>query len=99
MLVILGTNIAICGDFYFPNIQWEAMENANGANVLLFVETLNDHFLSQLNNTPTRGNNILDLDITTAPDHISLQDILSPGESAVLTDHHSLRFLKLQENL
>ena len=40
------TNIVICGDFNFSNIQWEAMENANGANELLFVETLNDHFLS-----------------------------------------------------
>ena len=86
------TNIVICGDFNFPNIQWEAMENVNGANKLLFVETLNDHFLSQLNNTPTRGNNILDLVITNAPDHISLQDILSPGESAILTDHHSISF-------
>ena len=70
----------------------EAMENVNGANELLFVETLNDHFLSQLNDTPTRGNNILDLVITNAPDHISLQDILSPGESALLTDHHPISF-------
>ena len=50
------------------------------------------NFLSQLNNTPTRGNNILDLVITNAPDNISLQDILSPGESAILTDHHSISF-------
>ena len=62
------TNIVICGDFNLPNIQWEAMGNANEANELLFVETLNDHFLSQFNNTPTRGNNILDLVITNAPD-------------------------------
>ena len=47
------TNIVICGDFNFPNIQWKAMEKTNGANELLFVETLNDHFLSQLNNIPT----------------------------------------------
>ena len=36
------TNIIFCEDFNFSNIQWETMENANGANELLFVETLND---------------------------------------------------------
>ena len=70
------------------------MENTNGANELLFVETPNDHFLSQLNNTLTRGKNILDqyLVITSAPDHVGLQEILSPGESAILTDYHSILF-------
>ena len=71
------------------------MENTNGANELLFVETLNDHFLSQINNTLTRGKNILDqyLVITSAPDHVGLQEILeSPGESAILTDYHSILF-------
>ena len=86
----LDENIVICGDFNFPKIQWEATESTSRANELLFVEILNDHFLTQLNNTPTRGNNILDLVITNAPDHIGLQEILSPGETAIVTDHHSI---------
>ena len=61
-----------------PNKQ--ATESVNGANELLVVESLNDHSLSQLNNTPTRGNNILDLVITNAPDRVSLEEILSAGE-------------------
>jgi hypothetical protein len=46
--------------------------------------------LSQLNNTPTRRNNILDLVITNAPDHVT--EILSPEESSIFTDHHAISF-------
>jgi hypothetical protein len=46
--------------------------------------------LSQLNNTPTRGNNILDLVITSAPDHVRITEILSPD---------LMHLLKLQEKL
>ena len=55
-----------------------------------FEEMLNDHFLFQLNNTPTCGNNILDLVITSVPDHVHLTGILSPEQSSVSTDHHAI---------
>ena len=36
--------------------------NLLGAGEQTFVDILNDHFLTQLNTIPTRGNNILDSD-------------------------------------
>ncbi len=52
-------NILIVGDFNLPNIRWDAVENTiMGTNEQNFEEMLNNHFLFQLNNTPTRGNNI-----------------------------------------
>ena len=57
-------NILISGDFNFSKIQWDEMDKTNGVNELLFGELLNYHFLCQLNNTPTRGSNVLDLVIT-----------------------------------
>ena len=51
----------ISGDFNLPNIPWDNIVSPTGVNVLSFIEALNDHFLSQLNNTPTRSNNVLDL--------------------------------------
>ncbi|CAB4007930.1 Hypothetical predicted protein, partial [Paramuricea clavata] len=53
---------------------------------------LDDHHLLQLNNTPTRGNNILDLVITNAPDHVNVTQILSPEETSIFTDHHTISF-------
>ena len=80
------------GDFNFPNIHWDTLENTSGVNELVFVELLNDHYLSQLINTPTRGNNILDLVITNMPDLVSLTRILPPEERSVFTDHHAITF-------
>ena len=68
------------------------MENTSGANELVFVGLLNDHYLSQLNNTPTRGNDLLDLLVTNMPDHVTLTQILSPEETSVFTDHHTITF-------
>ena len=90
----LYENIVIAGDFNLPNIHWETMENTTGVNELFFVhaQLLNDHYLSQLNNTPTRANNFLDLVITNVPDHVSLTQIMSPEETFVFTDHHTISF-------
>ena len=85
-------NIVICGDFNFPKIQWEEMGKTNGVNEVLFVEMLNDHFLCQLNHTPTRCNNVLDLVITIVPNHIRLTEILPPEQSSVFTDHNAISF-------
>ena len=85
-------NIVISGDFNFPKIQWDEMDKTNSVNDLLFVEMLNDHFLCQLNNTPTRGNNVLDLVITSVPNHVRLTETLSPEQSSVFTDHDAISF-------
>ena len=63
-----------------------------GVNEPFFVQMLNDHYLSQLNYIPSRGNNILDLVITNVPDNVNLTQILSPQDTPVFTDHHTISF-------
>ena len=86
------SNIVISGDFNLPHIPWESPDSASGVNELSFVDSLNDHFLSQLNNKATRGSNVLDLVITTVPDQISVTEVLSPDTAAVFTDHSIINY-------
>ena len=79
--------MVICGDINLPNIAWDSVDSASGASVLPFIEALHDHFLTQINNTPTRGSNILDLVIISAPEHIKVTEVLSPDKADVFTDH------------
>ena len=65
------TNILICGDFKLPKVSWESQENTTGAKEIAFEEQLADYFLTQLNTIPTRGNNFLDLVITSVPNQIN----------------------------
>ena len=49
--------LVLCGDFNFPEINWEwqvAPGNENLSNT--FCNMVNDAFLSQINFLPTRGN-------------------------------------------
>ena len=39
------------------------------------------------NNTPTRGNNILDQAVTSAPEHTKVTEVLSNDKAGVFTDH------------
>ena len=60
------------------------MDKVTGIYELAFPEQLHDQHLLQLNNTPTRGNNILDLVVTNAPEHVSVTQILSSEETSIL---------------
>ena len=94
-LAILSTcydNIVIYGDFNLPKIIWYSPDQTTGSDELQFTELLNDYFLSQVNNQPTRGENILDLIITSAPDQVKVNDILLPQESGIVTDHNCIFF-------
>ena len=42
-----------------------------------FLEILNDHYLTQMNYIPTRGDRALDLVITNVPDQVCVRDVLS----------------------
>ena len=79
--------MVISGDINLPNISCHSVDNASGANELPFIEALHDHFLTQINNTPTRGSNILDLVVTSAPEHTKVTDVLSPDKAVVFTYH------------
>ena len=75
--------MVICGDSNLPHISWDSVDGASGANQLPFIEALHAHFLTQINHTPTRGSNILDLVITSAPEHTKVTEVLSPDKAGV----------------
>ena len=80
----------ISGDFNLPNILWDTTPNASGANELNFVDILDDHYLTQVNNIPTRANKILDLVITAVPELASVSEVLRPETTEILTDHSTV---------
>ena len=57
-------HIILAGDFNLPQISWKSPETTTGVSENTCIELLHDYFLVQLNNTATRGDNILDLVIT-----------------------------------
>ena len=85
-------NMVISGDFNLPDILWDSIDSASGVNEPAFIETLHDHLLTQPNKKPTRGNNILDLVITSVPNRVNVTDILSPKDTGVFIDHSVIIF-------
>ena len=77
----------ISGDFNLPNISWELTLNTSGVNEVNFIDIFNDHFLTQVNSTPTRANKVLDLVITSVPELVTVSEILSPEKGELMTDH------------
>ena len=67
-------NMVISGDFNLPDILWDSIDSASGVNELVFIETLHDHLLTQLNIKRTCGHNIIDLVITSVPNRVSVTD-------------------------
>ena len=75
------------GDFNFPELNWDS--NSNILHEHPFVTCLNDNFLEQLVNMPTRGNNILDLVLCSEN---SIVQNLTVGEPFATSDHQIIRF-------
>jgi len=86
-------NIVIMGDFNMPGIDWEAWNGHNNRDNC-FIQTLQDHYLYQLVENPTRyrtGQNpsLVDLVLTNKEELISDLTYTDPlGKS----DHLCLRF-------
>jgi len=80
------TPIWIAGDFNLPNIKWSngtiSGYNYPRAFGELLLDFSNDHGLTQMVDTPTRGNNILDLFFTNRPSLVESCNTL-PG----ISDH------------
>ena len=76
----------ITGDFNLPNIDWDLLsvtDNAYPLNICnLLIDAINLGGFSQLVDTPTRGNNILDLFATNRPSLVNKVKV-SPG----ISDH------------
>ena len=80
-------NVYIMGDFNYRNIDW--VNNVGDNEAEQFIEVINDSFLRQLVNVPTRGNNILDLVLTDRED---LVNNLEVGGRLGNSDHEEIRF-------
>jgi hypothetical protein len=74
-------NILICGDFNLPKINWETLVQTTGVDEVAFTEQLNDFYLTQLNNLPTRGDNILYLVISSVANQVGNITTLDPTQS------------------
>ena len=85
-------NMVISGDFNLPDILWDSLDSASRVNEVAFIRTLHEHLVTQLNKKPTRGNNILDLVITSVPNRVNVTDILSPKDTGGFTDHSVIIF-------
>ena len=55
----------IFGNFNYPSIDWENLDADNSSRY--FLDLLTDSFLTQYVSSPTKGSNLLDLVVTTAP--------------------------------
>ena len=63
--------IIVCGDFNLPNIDWTTGVATNNNTIYQhFTKTVKDHYLWQLVDFPTRGENTLDLILTNIPNKI-----------------------------
>ena len=80
-----GRVCVVMGDFN-SNVDWETRNSCENSPLLEFV---NDGFLTQWVKEPTRGDNILDLVLTTEDDIVKH---LSVGEELGGSDHRSIRF-------
>ena len=86
------SNIVIAGDLSLPRACRQSNKNGFGGNEHAFVKILDDFFLEQMNTCPTRGENNLDLVITSIPDRIKVSEVVKPSDTEVSTDHSAIVF-------
>jgi hypothetical protein len=79
--------VIIVGDFNFPELDWSSLDNVDVAHP--FVENLGNNFLVQHVDKPTRGNNYLDLVLSSDETMINNLDV---GETFETSDHQIVRF-------
>ena len=64
--------LLIVGDFNLPDVDWATVTASIDCQMYtLFTEAIEDHFLWQVIDFPTRNDHILDLLLTNIPDKIS----------------------------
>ena len=80
--------LIILGDFNLPHFDWTIpCITCNELSHSFLLSFLHEHSLSQLNLTPTRNSNILDLVLTNIPDRITNLSVNPPFSTS---DHDSL---------
>ena len=83
-------SIVLCGDFNLPHINWSTVTpdlSSPAANLLCSI--VNDNFLTQVVNFPTRQDNVLDLVLVN---HTSIISCVHPVDSLPATDHEAIYF-------
>jgi len=78
---------SIVGDFNYPNINWNTLD-CNKEHEQ-FVDLIQDNFLFQHVDAPTRENNILDLAISN---EIAMVQELKILEHFSTSDHNMIKF-------
>jgi hypothetical protein len=73
----------IVGDFNYPGINWTTLDSKSNEEV--FTDLVYDCFLTQHVNLPTRGDNILDLVLTTEPNMVENLQVIEHLSTA---DHN-----------
>ena len=81
-------NTLILGDFNYRDIDWENNVGSSSDSEE-FINVVNDNFLKQLVNQPTRDNNILDLILTNKENLVCDLEI---GGRLGNSDHEEIRF-------
>ena len=98
-------SVHVLGDFNFRDIVWPDRLNKQGFSLSMsegakLVELISDHELEQVVHFPTRGQNTLDLIITSlpgqfvdihSPDRLSDHDIVSGTVKIVIPPSRNLR--------
>ena len=79
--------VCVMGDFNFRSVDWELMVGSSEAEDFLTV--IQDNFLKQVIEEPTRGNSILDLVLTNRDNMVREVEI---GEHLGNSDHCEIRF-------
>ena len=77
----------IVGDFNYPDINWK--NSSAGAQGCQFHECVQDFFLYQHVDAPTRGGNILDLILSTEQNMVTDVEVV---ESLGCSDHNGIEF-------
>ena len=86
--------IVVMGDFNFAELNWSKLENVDMAHP--FVECINNNFLYQLVEEPTRGKNYLDLILSSEEGMIQNVAVQEPFETS---DHQIIRFELLSQQV
>ena len=83
-----NNRVVVMGDFNFPNIDWN-IPRVRGLDGEEFVRCVQEGFLTQHVDKPTRGEAVLDLVLANEPGQVS---DLSVGEHLGDSDHNSISF-------
>ncbi|PLS49478.1 hypothetical protein CYV29_15670, partial [Carnobacterium maltaromaticum] len=88
-----SNRVVVIGDFNFPNIDWDSL-SVRGPDGAEFVRSIQEGFLEQYVNSPTREGAILDLVLGNEPGQVVE---VSVGDYFGNSDHNSVSFKILMD--